>query len=55
MKKVSLNVESLTVESFATTRPDDSRGTVMAHAVTFPAPVETCAYHCTWWPGTTCE
>jgi hypothetical protein len=56
MKKLSLNVDSLKVESFDTSKREQGEGTVAAHAaITFPAPVETCAYHCTWWPGTTCE
>ena len=55
MKKLRLNVENLKVESFGTTTPEVARGTVVAHAPSFPDPVWTCAYHCTWYPGTTCE
>jgi len=56
MKKLRLNVDALAVESFDTSKAEMTGGTVAAHAmITFPAPVETCAYHCTWWPGTTCE
>jgi hypothetical protein len=56
MKKLSLNVDALNVESFDTSKVERAEGTVVANAVrTFPAPVNTCAYHCTWYPGTTCE
>lgn len=56
MKKLSLNVDALNVESFDTSRAESPEGTVVAHAArTFPAPDVTCAYHCTWYPGTTCE
>ncbi|HEY0019266.1 MAG TPA: hypothetical protein VGC13_23395 [Longimicrobium sp.] len=56
MKKLSLNVEALNVETFETSRLQVPQGTVAGHALrTFPAPDYTCAYHCTWYPGTTCE
>ena len=55
VKKLSLNVEALQVETFDTTKTQAAEGTVVAHARTFPDPVYTCAYHCTWYPGTTCE
>ena len=51
MKKLSLNVDTLKVESFDTRKVDQSEGTVVAHARTFPAGGETCAYHCTWYPA----
>ncbi|HEU0301750.1 MAG TPA: hypothetical protein VFR37_20015 [Longimicrobium sp.] len=54
MKKLSLNVEKLEVESFDTSKLAEERGTVAAHAPSFPDPVYTCAYHCTW-IGSTCE
>jgi len=54
MKKLSLNVESLRVESFSANELQAVRGTVAAHAPSFPDPVWTCAYHCTW-IGPTCE
>lgn len=56
MKKLVLNVDALEIESFDTTKLELVEGTVAAHAArTFPAPDYTCAYHCTWYPGTTCE
>jgi hypothetical protein len=54
MKKLSLNVEKLEVGSFDTSKLAEERGTVAAHAPSFPDPVYTCAYHCTW-IGVTCE
>ena len=50
MKKLSLNVDNLRVESFDTSKLVDERGTVAAHALapSYPDPVWTCAYHCTW-------
>jgi hypothetical protein len=54
VKKLSLNVESLSVESFGTAAAAEATGTVVAHAaITFPAPNYTCAYHCTY-QGPTC-
>lgn len=52
MKKLKLNVETLKVESFRTREVEEVRGTVAAHALapSFPDPVNTCQYHCTWWP-----
>jgi hypothetical protein len=56
MKKLSLNVDALKVDTFEPTSVRAAEGTVVAHAmITYPAPVNTCAYHCTWYPGTTCE
>lgn len=65
MKKLRLNVEKLTVESFDTSRAHAMPGTVAAHSdepvPTLDAstcqgnPEWTCRYHCTWYPGTTCE
>ena len=54
MKKLTLDVENLAVESFDTARDTAERGTVLAHAPSYPDPVETCAYHCTW-IGPVCE
>jgi hypothetical protein len=54
MKKLSLDVETLRVESFDATPVEASRGTVVAHAPSYPDPVYTCAYHCTW-IGVTCD
>jgi hypothetical protein len=55
MKKLSLNFDALKVETFATSKVDLAEGTVLAHeAPSYPDPVYTCAYHCTW-IGTTCQ
>jgi hypothetical protein len=48
MKKLSLDVDTLAVESFDTSKFEETRGTVAAHAPSYPDPVWTCAYHCTW-------
>ena len=54
MKKLSLNLENLSVESFGTAAAAKAMGTVAAHAaITFPNPQHTCAYHCTY-QGPTC-
>lgn len=55
MKKLSLNLEKLAVESFGTVAAAAEGGTVVANeaAITFPAPQYTCAYHCTY-QGPTC-
>jgi hypothetical protein len=50
MKKLSLNVDALHVETFELRAPEAAGGTVIAHAPTYPDPNHTCAYHCTW-PG----
>ena len=73
MKKLRLNVEDLTVESFGTSTGAEARGTVAAHNDTLDCtgPLDcpesldgptcqgnmewTCRYHCTFYPGTTCE
>jgi hypothetical protein len=56
MKKLSLNVDALKVETFEASTVELERGTVAAHAArTYPSPDYTCRYHCTWYPGTTCE
>jgi hypothetical protein len=55
MKKLSLNFDTLKVETFATADAQPEEGTVVAHeAPSYPDPVWTCAYHCTW-IGTTCQ
>ena len=48
MKKLRLDVESLAVESFDAHAAETRGGTVLAHAPSYPDPVYTCAYHCTW-------
>jgi hypothetical protein len=48
MKKLSLNLDTLKVESFGMDTLKETRGTVAAHAPSYPDPVWTCAYHCTW-------
>jgi hypothetical protein len=73
MKKLSLSVDALKVESFDTSKVEAARGTVAAHNDTLDCtgtlecpdsldgptcmgnPEWTCRYHCTWYPGTTCE
>ncbi|HEU4881325.1 MAG TPA: hypothetical protein VFT45_03740 [Longimicrobium sp.] len=70
MKKLSLNVDALKVETFDTVRTGSARGTVAAHNNTLDTcpgpdsldgptcmgnPEWTCRYHCTFYPGTTCE
>lgn len=54
MKKLSLDVDALRVESFDANPVEAPRGTVVAHAPSYPDPVYTCAYHCTW-IGVTCD
>jgi tetrahydromethanopterin S-methyltransferase subunit E len=44
MKKLQLDIDALSIESFATGSPDAERGTVAANAITTGA--NTC-YHCT--------
>jgi hypothetical protein len=44
MKKLQLDLDALSIESFATDRPAEERGTVAANAITQTA--NTC-YHCT--------
>jgi hypothetical protein len=55
VKKLSLNLEKLSVESFGTGTVAEPKGTVAAHAaaITYPSPLQTCAYHCTY-QGPTC-
>ena len=52
MKKISLNVDRLAVETFTTARAAPERGTVAAHEATGSG--STCVYHCTF-AGDTCE
>ena len=48
-KKLSLNVEALAVESFATAERAEGRGTVRAHGT------DGCgADDCTWWNSCVC-
>lgn len=55
MQKLSMNLDALKVEAFETSSVAEEQGTVVAHmAPSYPDPVWTCAYHCTW-IGTTCE
>lgn len=53
MRKLSLDLEALTVESFRTTRETEDRGTVNAHNA-YTNSLPTCWYHCTYL-GQTCE
>ncbi|HET7234201.1 MAG TPA: hypothetical protein VFJ16_29575 [Longimicrobium sp.] len=55
MKKLSLDLDNLSVESFGTAAVAEPKGTVVAHgaAITAPSPNYTCAYHCTY-QGPTC-
>ncbi len=48
MKRLSLNVEALQVESFDTRTVQVERTTAVALRPSYPDPVWTCAYHCTW-------
>lgn len=57
MKKLALKLEHLEVESFDTTRPEDTRGTVLAHATVHPEATcfetcdlnrQTCQNSCGW-------
>jgi hypothetical protein len=51
MNKLSLNAESLKVESFDTSLVAVVEAPVAAHALrTYPSPEYTCRYHCTWYP-----
>jgi hypothetical protein len=55
MRKLRIDVDALKVESFeipAQAKPEE--GTVFAHAPSYPDPVYTCQYHCTW-IGPTCD
>jgi hypothetical protein len=54
MRKLKIDVDTLKVESFEIPAQAEPKGTVIAHAPSYPDPVWTCAYHCTWM-GTTCE
>ena len=54
MKKLKIDVGELKVESFTVPVQVEAKGTVMAHAPSYPDPVWTCAYHCTW-IGVGCE
>lgn len=55
VKKLSLDLETLSIESFGTAAVAEPKGTVAAHeaAITYPSPYQTCAYHCTY-QGPTC-
>lgn len=61
MQKLRMDVEALEVETFEAAETVEARGTVRANNDTVHGPTcfrnggETCAYHCTWWPGTGCE
>lgn len=56
MPKLRIDLDALKVDSFATAAPAAAGGTVVAHALapSYPDPVYTCAYHCTW-IGVTCD
>ena len=53
MRKLRLDVEALSVDSFRTTRTTDARGTVNGNAA-YTNTRPTCWYHCTYL-GPTCE
>lgn len=46
MRKLSLELDALTVESFATGRPEDSRGTVQANGEVLASNVYSCVKTC---------
>ena len=55
MRKLRIDIDALKVDSFeipVQAKPEE--GTVFAHAPSYPDPVYTCAYHCTW-IGPTCD
>lgn len=52
MKKLSLEVEQLSIETFEAGAAEGARGTVAAHEVTSSG--STCVYHCTF-AGDTCQ
>ena len=53
MKKLSLEIEALAVQTFETgAAAADARGTVKAHVATGSG--STCVYHCTF-AGDTCD
>ena len=52
MKKLSLEIEALAVETFETGAEARGRGTVRAHVATGSG--ATCVYHCTF-AGDTCQ
>jgi len=55
MPKLKIDLDALKVDSFATAAPARAAGTVLAHHLrpSYPDPVNTCAYHCTY-IGPTC-
>ena len=55
MPKLKIDVDALKVDSFATSAAE-AKAVVTANALapSYPDPVYTCAYHCTW-IGITCE
>jgi hypothetical protein len=53
MRKLRLELETLAVESFRTTRETEARGTVDAYNA-YTNSLPTCWYHCTYL-GQTCE
>jgi len=54
MQKLRIDVGELKVDSFEVPVQTNPKGTVIAHAPSYPDPVWTCAYHCTW-IGPACE
>ena len=54
MRKLKIDVATLKVDSFEVPAHAEPKGTVFAHAPSYPDPVWTCAYHCTW-IGPACE
>ncbi|HET7463822.1 MAG TPA: hypothetical protein VFJ82_21380 [Longimicrobium sp.] len=55
MPKLTMDLDALRVDTFAVAAPA-AKEVVAANAVapSYPDPVYTCAYHCTW-IGITCE
>ncbi|HEX5725081.1 MAG TPA: hypothetical protein VFX98_06420 [Longimicrobiaceae bacterium] len=46
MKKLKLELETLSVESFETIPPPEQRGTILGRASTACSPLDTCEYSC---------
>ena len=52
--EAEIDPDALKVDSFEVPTQAEPKGTVYAHVPSYPDPVWTCAYHCTW-IGTACE
>lgn len=46
MRKLSLDLDALTIESFATGRPENSRGTVQANEAVLASNFHSCLRSC---------